>query len=123
MSSAAPSGGNGVGIAQFFDRMLEAVERSVRVQTRLLIQGKRNGEKIDNLAEAVKEGAVAAREGRDAAVEELKEHVGNVVKLELASSTRWERRFLIIMGVLVVLSNLLGQPVGDWIDRLFKIGP
>ena len=119
MSSGVPPAANGLG--QYFDRMLRAMERSVKVQTRLLIQGKHNGAKIDRLTEAIGAQAAASDEGRDAAVEQVKAHVGQVVKLELATSTRWERRFLIIVGILIILSNLLGQPIGVFLEKAFHI--
>jgi hypothetical protein len=118
---AQPGNGNGIGIGQFFDRVLGALENSVRVQTRVLVRLGRLGTGLKDLTRAMENQAEAAREGRDHAVGELKDHVSNVLKAELAASTRWERRFLIVVGVMIVLSNLVGQPVGQFLERVFHI--
>ena len=120
-ASPAPAGNGGVGVAQFFDRVLSALEGSVRTLTRLVMYSKANGRKLDRLADAMTAQADAVVAGREQAVDEVKTHIANVVKMELAASTRWERRFLIVVGVLIVLSNLIGQPVGAFLERVFRI--
>ena len=107
-------------LGAYINRMLTALEEAVRVQTRLLMYSRSTGRKVGRLAAIMEKNAHADEAGRDAAVEAVKKHVGEVVKFELAASTRWERRFLIVVGILIVLSNLFGAPVGDLLERVFK---
>jgi len=121
VSAIDPAGeARGHGIGALFDRMLQALEESVRVQTRLLMQQRANGKRLARLFTVLEKNAAAAEAGCNVRTGELKDHVGHVVKLEIANSTRWERRFLILVGILIILSNLIGQPIGEFLERVFK---